>query len=98
MDSEKTVSSSGRGMGTGAGRKPGVPNKATAEVKAIAQQHGPKAIEVLADLMFNAQNDQARIAACKELLDRAYGKAKQSIDANVTGDMVFNILTGVPRA
>ena len=31
----------------GSGRKKGVPNKATREIKAIAQEHGPQAIAEL---------------------------------------------------
>ncbi len=33
------------------GRKKGTPNKATAEIKALAQDYGPEAIEKLAKLM-----------------------------------------------
>jgi hypothetical protein len=68
----------------GAGRKPGVPNKATREIKEAARMHGPKALKVLSELMMNGTTEQARIAAAKEILDRAYGKATQTIDANVT--------------
>ena len=62
-----------------AGRKKGVPNKATREIKAIAQEHGPKMIAMLARLATSAKNEQARIAAAKELLDRGYGKATQPL-------------------
>jgi membrane-bound ClpP family serine protease len=70
----------------GKGRKKGVPNKATADIKALAQQHGPNAIKTLADIMVdNNQPPAARVAAAKELIDRGYGKAKEfiDIDANV---------------
>jgi hypothetical protein len=78
----------GRGGKTpGAGRKPGVPNKATAEIKELARQYGPKAIEELAIMAGllqvadrkPAENDTARMAAAKEILDRGYGKAAQAI-------------------
>ena len=73
---------------SGQGRPKGVPNKATADIKALAQQHGPKAIANLARLagfmvdedgkpIAGAESEQARIAATKELLDRGYGKAVQ---------------------
>lgn len=62
-----------------AGRPKGSLNKVTAEVKSLAQKHGPKVIRKLADLVDNADSDAAKIAACRELLDRAYGKATQPI-------------------
>lgn len=67
-----------------AGRPPGAPNKSTAEVKAIAQKFGPSAIKELAALAgldgdeVKATNEAARIAALKEVLDRAYGKPAQA--------------------
>lgn len=69
-----------------AGRPPGAPNKSTAEVKAIAQKFGPQAIKELAALAglegdeVKASNEAARIAALKEVLDRAYGKPAQSVE------------------
>lgn len=64
----------------GSGRKKGTPNKATAEIKGLAQQHGADAIQTLATLMQKADSDTARIAAAKELLDRGYGKARQAVE------------------
>lgn len=65
------------------GRVKGTPNKATAEIKDIARQHGPQAVAVLAKLMVEAESEQARVAAANAILDRAYGKPTQQIDANV---------------
>jgi hypothetical protein len=67
-----------KGHKTG-GRVKGTPNKATIEVKALAQQHGPECIAGLALLAKTAENEQARIAAMRELLDRAYGKPSQAV-------------------
>jgi hypothetical protein len=61
------------------GRQKGTPNKATADVKALAREHGADAIKRLAHLMQKAESEQAQVAACKELLDRAYGKPAQAI-------------------
>jgi hypothetical protein len=63
------------GARPGAGRKAGVPNKATADVKEAARIHGPDAIKVLASLMIKADTDSAKISAANSILDRAYGKA-----------------------
>lgn len=59
----------------GSGRKKGTPNKATAEIKELAREHGPKAIAALARILSSGDSDTARIAAAKELLDRGYGKS-----------------------
>jgi hypothetical protein len=71
------------GKRPGAGRPAGVPNKITADIKALAQVHAETAIRELATILTTSENDQARIAAAKELLDRGYGKSTQH--AEVTG-------------
>lgn len=70
----------------GSGRKAGTLNKATAEVKELAGKYGPKAIEGLAKLaglakneVGKAESEAARVAAMKEILDRAYGKSAQPV-------------------
>lgn len=89
------------GKRPGSGRKPGVPNKATAEIKALAQKHGADAIKRLAHLMTKAESEQAQVAACKELLDRAYGKPTQAIigdDDEAPVKTVMEIIWGSPNA
>ena len=66
-----------KGTKTG-GRKAGVPNKATAEIRSLAREHGPDAIAELARLAKQAQSDQVRISACNALLDRGYGRSQAS--------------------
>jgi len=66
------------GKRAGSGRKAGIPNKATAEVKELARQHGPEAVGELARLALKSKSDTARVAAIRELLDRAYGKSAPS--------------------
>ena len=60
------------------GRQAGTPNKATAEVRALASEHGPVAIAELARLGTEAESEQARVSACNSILDRAYGKSRLS--------------------
>ena len=62
------------------GKPKGTLNKSTAEVKGLAQTYGPGALTTLATIMRNSDNDQARIAAAKELLDRGYGKTAQAVE------------------
>lgn len=63
-----------------AGRPKGTLNKSTAEIKELAQKYSAKALETLATIMRDSENDTARISAAKELLDRGYGKAPQAME------------------
>jgi hypothetical protein len=66
------------GKRPGAGRPAGARNKATAEVKALALPYAKEAVGHLATLMKSAESEAARVAAIKEILDRAFGKAPQA--------------------
>jgi len=66
------------GKREGAGRKKGAPNKATAEIRESARQYSDRAVRRLAHLMTKATSEQAQVAACKEILDRAWGKPTQT--------------------
>ncbi|MEQ1714121.1 MAG: hypothetical protein ABL908_22360 [Hyphomicrobium sp.] len=67
-----------KGRKTG-GRIAGTPNKVTVEIRDAARQHGPAALSELARIMTSSPSDAARIAACREILDRAYGKAPLAV-------------------
>jgi len=72
-----------KGKKTG-GRKIGSLNKATADVKALAQQYTPDAIKTLSSIMNDKEAPPAaRIQAASALLDRGYGKPSQHIEAIV---------------
>lgn len=77
------------GKREGSGRKAGVPNKATAEIKTVAQQYGEAAVRKLAEMaglvegVTAAESEQARVSAIKEIMDRGYGKAPQSIEGSL---------------
>lgn len=62
-----------------AGRPKGALNKVTKDIKALAGKHTPEALKTLVSIMKSSSSDQARVAAAKELLDRAYGKSPQAI-------------------
>jgi hypothetical protein len=74
----------------GPGRPKGVPNKNRRDIMALAQVHGPACIEDIAKLMKH-KNPWIRLAACKEMLDRGYGKAPQQVDLNSTGNVYVAI-------
>lgn len=62
------------------GRTKGIRNKSTADVKALAGKYTDAAMAELGRLATQAESEAARVAAIKELLDRAYGKAAQQVD------------------
>ena len=64
------------------GRTKGTPNKATADVKALARKHGPAVIAELARIAKHSDNERTRVAAAQELLDRGYGRPHQSIEVD----------------
>jgi hypothetical protein len=71
------------------GRIKGTPNKATADVKALASPYGLEAVNTLVRIMNEGESEQARIAAAKELLDRGYGRPRQTLDVNDSSVNVY---------
>jgi hypothetical protein len=80
------------------GRKRGQRNKATADIKALAQCYGAEAIGVLVELMRNAEYEPTQVAAAKELLDRGYGKAVQAVQAEVQAGISYELQLFFERA
>lgn len=66
-----------------AGRPKGALNKATKDIKVLAQKHTPAALRTLASIMEKGESEAARVAAANSLLDRGYGKAHQTSDTTV---------------
>ncbi len=63
------------------GRVAGTPNRATADVKALAGNYTAQALETLAEIMQDGTAPHsARVAAANALLDRAVGKPRQEIE------------------
>ena len=60
----------------------GVKNKTKTapQARALASRHGPDAIAELARLATSATPDSARLSAIGMLLDRAYGKPRQTLE------------------
>lgn len=85
MEGEATTGAGTRWQ-PGQSGNPGGRPKVLAEVREAAQQYGPAAIESLAKLAGlvgngegKAESESARIAAHAHILDRAYGRAPQSV-------------------
>jgi hypothetical protein len=85
------------GKRPGAGRPLGSRNRATADIRALAEPYGPGALMMLAEMAGlipgkpAAESEQARITAGKELLDRAYGRSMQPVH----GEQMVHIVGGI---
>ena len=71
----------GRPFQPGQSGNPGGRPAIVGELRELARSHAPEAIAELARLTKDAKSETARIAAIKELLDRAYGKPTQFVAA-----------------
>jgi hypothetical protein len=71
---------------------PGGRPKESHDVKELAQQHGPEAIERLVEWM-KSENPKASVSAAQALLDRGFGKAAQPLEHSGTAleDMLGRI-------
>src|SRR5262245_7114065 len=61
--------------------------KLPAEVKEMFQAKAPEAFEVLCKLL-HAHDPKVSVIAAREILNRAYGRPVQSIDASINEDTV----------
>ncbi len=57
---------------------PGGRPREVAEVRELAKEHGPAAIERLVELMAS-DNERTAVAACEAILNRGYGRPAQSV-------------------
>jgi hypothetical protein len=83
------------------GRLAGTPNKATADIKALARVHGPAVIAELARMSGltgepGAQTEAARVACLKELLDRGYGRATNVLAGDAEQPPITYVIRGPP--
>ena len=73
--------SKGRGGArNGAGRKAGIPNKATGEIRDLAKQYTAKALRALVDVLEDSDSDPARVSAANAILDRGWGRPSQTVE------------------
>jgi len=86
MKNNQQISKHG-GKREGAGRKKGIPNKATAELKDLARQYTCEALEALVKILRESESDQAKVSAAREVLDRGYGKATTMIGGDPTAPL-----------
>ena len=73
------------GKRPGAGRKPGVPNKAPQGLKLYAQQYTERAVKTLVEIMDDPRAPHAaRAAASTAILDRGHGRPAQQVEVGGT--------------
>lgn len=77
------------------GRVKGTLNKATADIKALARQYTEEAMAGLIGIVRNSESDAAKVAAIKEILDRAYGKSKQPLIGGEDDDPAMRMVAAV---
>lgn len=76
------------GKRPGAGRPKGSRNRTTKACEAVAREHAPRMFEVLAEVANDATEPAAaRVAAAKAVLDRAYGRPRQSVEVGGAQDL-----------
>lgn len=62
------------------GRPPGSKSKTTLEIEAAVRAHAGDAIKALVAVATKGKREAARVAAATALLDRGYGRPKQSLE------------------
>lgn len=76
------------GKREGAGRKAGVPNKITADIRAVAMELTPAATRRLEQLL-ESDSEAVALGAVREVYDRAFGKASQVIAGDPDKPVTF---------
>ena len=87
------------------GRRPGA-GRRPSTIKGIARKLPKESAELLlAEInanskwvsLANSDDERIQFETLKYLTDRAYGKARQSIDASVDGGTPIQIISSIPR-
>ncbi len=71
---------------------PGGRPKVLGELQELARYHAPEVIAELARLALKAKSETARIAAGRELLDRGFGRARQSMEVSLPEKNIVQIM------
>jgi Family of unknown function (DUF5681) len=80
----------------GASGNPGGRPKLPAEVKEMFQAKAPEAFEVLCRHL-NSKDPRVAVAAATQILDRAYGRPVQQVDANINDESNVRYYAEVPK-
>src|SRR5262245_23303606 len=80
----------------GVSGNPGGRPKLPTEMKEMFKAKAPEAFEVLCRHL-NAKDPKVAVAAATQILDRAYGRPVQQVDANINEDSSIRYIAEVPR-
>ena len=72
-------------------------DEALAETRDLARLHVPEALEELARLARDAESENVRVTAIKEILDRAYGRPASGGGEGTGGPNHLLVDDGYPR-
>jgi len=75
------------GRRPGAGRPKGSRNKANRELRDLARTYTQDALDTLAHIAQKGESEAARVQASVALLDRAWGKPRAQIEANINDEI-----------
>ena len=75
------------GRRPGAGRPKGSKNRANKELRDLARTYTQDALDTLAKIAQQGESESARVQASVALLDRAWGKPRQSIEADMSNEL-----------
>ena len=71
------------------GRKAGTPNKATADIKALAGAYTDEGVRIMSEVMRGDPSGAVRVSAFNALMDRAHGKARQPLTGGDAADVAL---------
>jgi hypothetical protein len=71
----------------------GRPKKTVEELDLIAacKAKTPDALATITDIMTNGEKEQTRLSAALAIIERAYGKPVQPVDASISGTVISRI-------
>ncbi len=73
----------GKHFRKGQSGNPGGRPKVIAELRTLAREYAPEAMKELAQFAVKARSEAVRVAAIRELFDRAYGKPTLPLEASL---------------
>jgi len=75
------------GRRPGAGRPKGSKNRANKELRDLARTYTNDALDTLAHIAQKGESEGARVQASVALLDRAWGKPKATVEAELNNEI-----------